>query len=492
METDVVVVGGGGSGLAAALVAARAGRNVILLEKNSRLGGTTFLSVGSISVNRSSFQKALGIKDDPDWHFEDMGKFAGDLVKIDNLELRRLYVDNITETFEWLVDLGVVFHGPFEESPHRVSRMHLVLPNSRSYIKRLLKALKHHNVRIVTDARVNDLIVENGRVFGVKASVGVSPEVPLEKAGSTQTIEVRARKGVVLTSGDFSSNDELKERFVNTPKAKASAINSLSTGDGHIVATRYGAKILNGHLIWGPELRFPMPPNPLWATYLPVWPWLIRLTRLAFKHLPSAIAQHIMAQFLTSFLGPSPKLFESGALLLNEEGRVMDDLSSDGLSQKGGDQPFWIVFDAETADQFRKWPGYISTAPGVAYAYLGDYMRMRPDVSTEAPSIDALASKIGLNSTNVKTSFLSAKSSMLRAPFYALGPVSNKIVFTDGGLAVSAKMEVLDQSGKPISGLFAAGSAGQGGLILHGHGNHIGWAFLSGRIAGREASLAKN
>ncbi len=29
---------------------------------------------------------------------------------------------------------------------------------------------------------------------------------------------------------------------------------------------------------------------------------------------------------------------------------------------------------------------------------------------------------------------------------------------------------------------------GQGGLLLKGHGHHLGWAFTSGRLAGRYAS----
>ena len=77
---------------------------------------------------------------------------------------------------------------------------------------------------------------------------------------------------------------------------------------------------------------------------------------------------------------------------------------------------------------------------------------------------------------------------MLKGPFYALGPVKSYVVFTDGGLNVDEDLRVLGANEQPIPGLFAAGSAGQGGLLLEGHGHHLGWAFISGRIAGKNAA----
>ena len=79
-------------------------------------------------------------------------------------------------------------------------------------------------------------------------------------------------------------------------------------------------------------------------------------------------------------------------------------------------------------------------------------------------------------------------SALSTAPFYALGPAKSYVVLTDGGLAVSDTLQVLGEGDRPIPGLFAAGSAGQGGLMLKGHGHHIGWAFTSGRLAGRIAA----
>jgi fumarate reductase flavoprotein subunit len=51
-------------------------------------------------------------------------------------------------------------------------------------------------------------------------------------------------------------------------------------------------------------------------------------------------------------------------------------------------------------------------------------------------------------------------------------------------------MEVLDHHSKVIPGLYAAGSTGQGGVLLEAHGMHLCWAFTSGRIAGCSAASA--
>ena len=75
-------------------------------------------------------------------------------------------------------------------------------------------------------------------------------------------------------------------------------------------------------------------------------------------------------------------------------------------------------------------------------------------------------------------------------PYLRLGPIHSYVVLADGGLAVSTRMEVLDKAGKPIPGLYAAGSTGQGGLLLRGHGHHLAWAFVSGRIAGGSAATS--
>ena len=57
-----------------------------------------------------------------------------------------------------------------------------------------------------------------------------------------------------------------------------------------------------------------------------------------------------------------------------------------------------------------------------------------------------------------------------------------------GGLKVDANMRVLDTSGAPIAGLYAAGINAASNALIAGHGHALVWAFATGRIAGKNAA----
>ncbi|MDP6173819.1 MAG: FAD-binding protein [Rhodospirillales bacterium] len=196
--------------------------------------------------------------------------------------------------------------------------------------------------------------------------------------------------------------------------------------------------------------------------------------------------------FVTTFLAPSHLLFDKGAVLINAKGeRFCDELDrpQDHIGRQEG-QSAWIVFGAEVADQFRAYPNFISTAPGVGYADLTDYEKSRPDVVTKAGTLEQLAERIGVPPGVLARSLDDqGVGDGGRAPFYALGPVLSWIVFSEGGLKVDEKLRVLGEDGQPVPGLYAAGSAGQGGVLLEGHGHHLSWAFTSGRLAGSNAAV---
>ena len=146
----------------------------------------------------------------------------------------------------------------------------------------------------------------------------------------------------------------------------------------------------------------------------------------------------------------------------------------------------FVILDGALAQRYSKWPDFIATAPGVAYAYFDDFRKSRPDLFFTSNSIAGLAHQLGMSSSTLEYAVAAHNEGdnpalLATPPFHALGPAKSYIVLTDGGLAVDTQLRLLGHGERPIPGLWAAGSAGQGGLILKGHGHHIGWAFTSGR-----------
>lgn len=478
-QFDVVVVGGGGAGLAAAIEARAAGCSVVLLEKNPQLGGSTAWSIGSVSATQTPHQIRLGIIDDPMAHWADMPGFAGELGGRDNDELRRILCEGMPDTFLWLLESGVRFMGPMPEPPHRHPRMHNVLPNSRSFIYHLGRRARRAGVDIRTGMNVTAVVQENGRITGVDAE------------GNNGALRFNARGGVILAAGDFTNSPEYKARFMGPQEAKVEAVNLTATGDGQRMAEALGARVINGDLALGPEIRFIAPAMESLVRRLPPWRWLATFMAWSLDHLPAAILRPFMMKFLTTALAPSAALFEAGAILVNRRGeRFSNELDRPAWNLP--DQPDkvgFIVIDQALVRRFSAWPDFISTAPGIAYAYIPDYRKNRPDVFAEAPTLDALARKLGMDLAALAQSAASGSVRPLgEGPYVALGPVRSVFVHSEGGLAVDTQHRVLDAEDRPLPGLYAAGSTGQGGLLLKGHGHHLAWAFVSGRRAGRFAA----
>lgn len=490
LNCDVLVVGGGGSGLMAALSAARAGARVKLIEKTSRIGGTTALSVGTICASSTRLQRVANIKDSRDSHFSDMEKFMGPLVDRDNPVLRRLLVDTVPEVIQLLEDLGVTFMGPLPEPPHSQPRLHAVLPHSRSFVTHLERACRDVGVQIVTNARISGLIIRDGIVCGAEFENGLQ--------------RVNAHCAVILASGDFSSAElDYKTRHMKGPLLKIGGVNPASTGDGHKIAESIGAEVVNGDLAWGPEIRFVAPQSLSLVSRIPTHRLVAKSILAGMNTLPQWILRPILLRLVTTFLAPSLRLFEEGAILVNKNGdRFCDERKrpQDAIGDQPG-QVAWILMDDATAQRFTAWPFFVSTAPGVGYAYLPDYARSRSDIYATGQQLDELAAKAGLPRSSLEQSVTNYNAALVAedprrpirtGPFHLLGPARSWIAFSEGGLRIDQTFRVLDVARKPIPGLFAAGSAGQGGAILEGHGHHLAWAFVSGLLAGRNAAKAVN
>ena len=199
-------------------------------------------------------------------------------------------------------------------------------------------------------------------------------------------------------------------------------------------------------------------------------------------------------RFTTTSMAPELDFFKNGALLVNKRGEQIPGPAPE-LGLRTAEQPekiSYVILDATLARRYSAWPNFIATASGVAYAYFDDFRKTRPDLYHASKTVSGLAVSLNQPAANLQAAIAAhnedGSNKLVEPPFFALGPAKSYIVLTDGGLAVNEELQLLGHQDKPIAGLWAAGSVGQGGLLLKGHGHHIGWAFTSGRIAGRKAA----
>jgi fumarate reductase flavoprotein subunit len=476
-EFDVIVVGGGGSGLAAAVSTAEHGASVLLLEKHAQLGGATGIAVGSLTANRTRMQASAGVQDSLDDHAEDAGLFARTEIEArNNPEMRRWFLDHSADTLHWLMDMGLNFYGPNPEPPNRVPRMHNVIPGAKAYITALQARLLKLGGTVLTDAHVLDLVRDDGRVTGVEANVGGERRV------------YSADLGVVLAAGDYANSPALISRFKGKEFAHIEGISERATGDGHLLAEKAGAQLVNMDVTYGPELRFVPPKSKTFQQLLPTRGPFAKLMGMVVPLMPQFLMSMMIKRLLVTWQHPEDALFDEGAILVNQNGeRFCQEKESPQREIEIANQPGkigYILLDQTLIENFSAWPNFISTAPKIGYAYVSDYLTLRPDVAVRGTSLSEIAQKRGIPLDNLQKSVEEGK--LMEGPWVLLGPAKACFTTTEGGVVINKKFQALDAEGKPIPGLYAVGQNGLGGQILWGHGLHISWAITSGRLVGKQ------
>ncbi|MDF1744023.1 MAG: FAD-binding protein, partial [Gimesia sp.] len=316
---------------------------------------------------------------------------------------------------------------------------------------------------------------------------------------------ISAKRGVVLAAGDYANAPEIISRFKGHQFKAIEGVNPKACGDGHLLAEQVGAMLLNMDITYGPELRFVPPPGDPFEQLLPTSGLLAKLMGRLVPYLPQTLINWRIKRLLLTWQHPENSLFDDGAILVNSEGRrFCNEKDSPQREIAISEQPgkaAYILLDQRIAAHYSQWPHFISTAPKIAYAYVNDYLKLRPDVSGEAPSLEELARQRNLNFTNLGESveqfnqyIVGEKSDpcgrtgdthpLTGNRWVLLGPAKAYFTTTEGGVAINQRLQALDESGNPIPGLYAIGCNGMGGQVLWGHGLHIAWAITSGRLVG--------
>ena len=481
------MVGAGGSGLATAVSAAEHGLRVVLLEKQPNIGGTTGIAIGSLTANRTEYQRRAGVTDSLNDHCEDAGKFAKPPIEArNNVQLRNYFLSHTADTIDWLQQKGLSFHGPSPEPPNRVPRMHNVVPNAKAYIAVLQAELLRRGGVIHCETSVDALVEDAGRIMGVKA---------LQQGG--RHVEFYGTLGIALAAGDYTNSPDLISRHKGASYSEIEGINPTMHGDGHLLAESVGAKLVNMDITYGPELRF-VPHQTRTNGLSRLFPTSGPPSRLMGRILPwvpKSLINAYIKRLLVTWQHPENALFDDGAILVNQAGeRFCDETQSPDREiavANQSDKIAYILLDYRLMERYSCWPHFISTAPNIAYAYCKDYLRLRPDVAIAGP-LDTIAPQRGIPSRRIKQTVKQMTERVVQStkpsvdgPWLILGPVKSYFTTTEGGAAIDFDFQVLREDGSVIKGLYAVGQNGLGGQILWGHGLHIAWAMTSGRLLGK-------
>ncbi len=232
---EVVVVGAGTAGIPCALAAADAGASVLLIEKDTRVGGTLHTTGGHLSAAGTRRQAKMSIEDDPDRHLADVRRISRGSAR-DDLVQRAVAL--APSTVDWLDDLGFEFAPEtprlvFGHEPYSVPRTYYGRDAGMSILKVLEPLLRDATARGAVELRtatpVTGLIADSvGRVAGVTVW---GPE-------GDQHIEAGS---VVLATGGFAADPDVFTEIERVPLV--SAAHPTSTGDGLLLAQSVGAAV---------------------------------------------------------------------------------------------------------------------------------------------------------------------------------------------------------------------------------------------------------
>jgi 3-oxosteroid 1-dehydrogenase len=540
---DIVVVGSGG-GLAGAVTAAAHGLDTLVLEKEPLLGGSTAMSGGVLWLPNNPLMQEEGVPDSFDDGMAYFRTVVGDAGPASSDARRSAYIRQGAEMVQFLRSAGLrlmrcegysdYYAGvrgieggkprgrSLEPEPydgHELgewyerlrpgmtaalgiavltqeaaklqllrkvpaawkvaakvgartalgrARRQALLTNGAALVARTLRIALDGGVEIWTEAPLVDLLVEDGRVVGVVAT------------HQGDTVHVRARRGVLLSSGGFARNAEMRERYGKHPASTSWTIASPGdTGEVIELAMKYGADVDYMDEAWW---------NPASVTPAGV---------------PS-IHQGERAKPHSMIVNVHAKRYFNEACAYMEAGRQM--YANDGV-------PSWLIVDSFHRDRYlfgfkaktpQEWldTGYMKKADTIEE--LARQCELDPATLRETVERFNEHARNGIDPDFHKGegNHERYQGDPTHLPNPCVGPVDKAPFFavkifpgdvgTSGGVLTDEHARVLDQDHRPIPGLYAAGNctASVMGRTYPGAGASIGASFVFSYIAAKHAAAA--
>jgi predicted oxidoreductase len=263
-SSDVVIIGAGIAGLVAAHECLDNGRSVTLIDRHdeSRVGGLARTAFGGMALVGTPLQKRLGISDTPELALADWLSFAE--FSGDDVWPRRwaeFYVEQTAErVYSWLKEKGLRFmpavnwveRGDYVPG-NSVPRYHLLWGTGLGLVEAFITRLAEHRhrdkLRYVFNCRIEDLIVENGRVAGCHGEI--------EPAGEAR--EFRGGVTVVATGGINGNLDKVRAHWSDAPAELLNGSHPFCDGHMHDVVAQHDGVVTHLENMWNYAAGIPHP-----------------------------------------------------------------------------------------------------------------------------------------------------------------------------------------------------------------------------------------
>jgi fumarate reductase flavoprotein subunit len=473
ISTDVVVIGAGSAGLSAAVSAAYAGAKVVVLEKMPTAGGSSNFAEGLFAVGTDQQRKkAIGLTREQAYEKAmDYHHYRNNAV------LMAQTIRNAKDVIEWLEQQGVRFE-VVTMSPTEAPTWHLVQDQGNAHhggalIQPLQAKAKELGVSIYFQTPAKELIINNGKITGVKAA---------DNKGNNYTITAKA---VVIATGGFNNSNEMVKKWTRFNAEKVFPTLPLNKiGDGINMALSAGASHEGWGLMLHPGTHGPgiKPLGPLYSmTWQPVlWTnkygercvdenavWAFTFGGNAIERQPDSFVWGIWDDETIRYM--EEKGIDNGLGVLVPIGTKLTGLRAEIAEASAQDNPS-VVVGSSVKELARK----MGVDPAKLKATVDQYNHAK-----EIGHDDVVYRKAD--------TIIPVKTGKL----YALKIFPYNFV-SIGGVKTSLNMEVIDNNDKAIPGLYAAG-ADVGGLFGDTYatwtsGMMFQWSAQSGKIAGEKAA----
>ena len=501
INVDIAVVGAGGAGVAAALAARQHGVSVALLEKTiSPLGASTF--AGGMFAGDSQQQKEQDRVVSKKWLYDEyMDASQGYMNSI----LVRRIIDESGKTVDWLNENGAIMKlvdagtgGSFDHIGMPAT-LHGYQEGGTKAITKLIEKFKSIGGKMYFGFAGKKLLTDSeGKVVGLVAQ------------GDDKELQVNAKK-VIIATGGFGGNPEMRKQYLGDVSTQGQVLQN--TGDGLNMAWDAGtARHINGstHYFWQTFSNEDI--GAMAKLVGPGWMPLNALADFPNLRVNNRGQRYASETHALDFAVHGAELSEQPK---QTEFVILDQAMLDKIKEGG---------TVAIEDHYGKWKNKREFYMEFNYPTDTDESIKREHEKTDFTSllnklastnvvfigqtIAELAEKMGVDPDNLQKSitqyneakkkgeddlFFSDTKRMIpveNGPFYAIKFIARNLG-TLGGATIDEKMHALAPSGDPVPNLYVAGadaSGMYGKAYVDFEGGTLGFAYISGRLAGIDAA----